>query len=144
MNNILDIKMFGNFIGLFNKAANTNYTVKSCLKNESLIQVFNTIKNDLNAIASINTLTQNLKSKSTKGRSYSQLNIPKLDAKVLELIQKYPSHSRQELSTISGTRLQSICSASNRLLANKLIYVDGETVDAATNRHVETLKAGIR
>lgn len=78
---------------------------------------------------------------STKSRSYSLLDIPEVDAKVLKFIKTHPRMSRFEVSVQAQVKLQTVCGAVHRLISSSLVRVTGEKLDTRSNRHVEVLEA---
>lgn len=133
-------KAFGVFVGLYNKLNETEISVKKAWKdplfqtlfmNAELTLLQHSVKN--------NPRYQHLSS--TKFKSYSLLDIPKVDNQVYQFLLKNPDLSRAEISDFTGIRLQTVCGAINRLMHNQLVIVIGEKRDIETEREVQTLRA---
>lgn len=138
-----NISEFESFVKLFNKINKTNYPLKKAQQNNMLLDLFDGIQGIL--IETASDISNQIKtSKSSKRQSYDKLSgcIPELDQDIFVFIYNNPKLSRQQISDKSGHRLQSVCSAVNRLMNAKLVFVCGTTIDVETNRTVEVLEVG--
>ena len=132
-------KTFGVFVGMFNKTAGTELTVKQAHQVDTLVQLYEGIKE---AIAELKyDLSEEIShtTKSTKRKSFDALNIPELDQDVLITIYNWPGASRNQVAKKLGRRLSSICGAVNRLMEARIVFTKGTVHDEETNRDVEAL-----
>lgn len=129
-------KAFGVYVGLFNKSQGTKLSVKAALKVPELVNLFELV---CRAQGVINEKIKPQNTQSTRSKSYSLLDIPKIDNEIYQFIQKNPGWSRSEISNKTGIRLQTVCGAAKRLLDNSLIFVSGTQKDLETGREVELL-----
>jgi hypothetical protein len=129
-------KQFGIFVGFFNKANNTKFSVKSAASNATLVNLYH-------SMAILTTQTGALISSqqpkvSAKRLSYSLVDCPKVDRQVFDYLSKTGPKTRAEISSNTGIRLQTVCGAVARLMGNDLVQFTGNLVkDPETNRLVE-------
>lgn len=135
-------KQFGVFVGLYNKTNDTSLSVKQAAMIDFLVKAFhanqNFIKQCHTRVAD-HELFKN--TKSTKLKSYSLLDIPKIDGEVLDYIENNPGESRYEIAAGLDIRLSTICGAVNRLSHNSFVYASGIKIDPETKRKVEAISA---
>lgn len=144
MNNQVDAmqaefrKQFGIFVGFFNRANNTDMSVKDALQQPIMLELYNAIGQACN---NVKTSIPPSALTSTKRKSLNKLNVCEIDTQVLNYIKANPNVSRAHIAAQLDRRISTICGAATRLLKQGLIYVSGETFDAETSRQVEALSS---
>lgn len=135
-------KQFGIFVGLYNRTNDTSLSVKQAAMIEDLVKTFNMSIHLLSRAHTVVSKDSNFKSKtSTKMKSYSLLDIPKVDGEVLEYIQNNPGESRMDIANGMGIRMSTVCGAIYRLSHNSFVYISGVKIDSETKRKVEVITA---
>lgn len=127
-------KSFGAFVKVYNTAAGTTFNVKTALQNTEIVKLYSNVTKVVKE-ASKNIVGS--PSTTTKMKSYTMVDIPAVDAEVLDAVGKNPMSSRAELAKITGRRLSTVCGAINRLIYNQMVFVAGTGQDEESNRSVE-------
>lgn len=135
-------KEFGIFVGLYNRTNETNLSVKQAAMIDAMVTLFMRTQYVLSSAHKVVASNPNFKDRtSTKLKSYSMLDIPKVDGEVLDYIKANPALSRYEIAEGLNIRLSTICGAVNRLAFNNFVFPSGIKVDQETKRKVEAISA---
>ena len=132
------IKTFGVFVGLWNKTADTNLSVKQAQAIDELVQLYEGIRDTIHEFKI--ELAEELPAKqSTRRKSLNKTSIAELDEKIFIYLYNHPKISRSEIAKGLHVRLSSVCGAINRLMELDGVFVCGRANDPDTNREVELL-----
>jgi len=137
---------FGIFVGFYNRANGTNWSVNEAAKDNGMVELFTSTMSAVSRTGlqlEVRTSTSRPSTKRVSLDEFRAANGNRVGIRVLNYIESSGGDYRASIAKALGLRISTVCARVNELKAMGLIESTGTTVDPVTNKSVEVVTLAV-